>query len=56
MEYLELVLLITVIVTLFRQTYKKIKDTEDQAKNIEDKLEATYKLLKELSLSIPPLF
>jgi uncharacterized protein YeeX (DUF496 family) len=48
MEYLELVLLITVIVILFRQTHKKIKDTEDQAKNIEDKLEATYKLLKEL--------
>ena len=47
-EYLELVLLITVTVVLFRQTHEKIKDIENQSKDIESKLEATYKLLKEL--------
>ena len=47
-EYLELVLLITAIIVVFRQTHEKIKNIEEQSKDIESKLEATYKLLKEL--------
>lgn len=47
MEYLELVLLITVTVVLFRQTQEKIKDTENQAKDIERKLDRIEKLLME---------
>ena len=46
-EYLELVLLITVTVVLFRQTHEKIKDTENQAKDIERKLDRIEKLLME---------
>ena len=48
MEYLELILLITVTVVLFRQTQEKIKDTENQAKNIERKLDEIEKLLVKL--------
>jgi len=44
-EYLELVLLITVTVVLFRQTHEKIKDIENQSKNIERKLDEIEKLL-----------
>jgi len=44
-EYLELVLLITAIIVVFRQTHEKIKDIENQAKNIERKLDEIEKLL-----------
>ena len=53
MEYLELVLLITVTVVLFRQTQEKIKDTEDQAKDIERKLDEIEKLLIKLQPKEP---
>jgi ATP-dependent Lon protease len=49
-EYLEITLLITAIIVVFRQTHDRIKKTEEQSKDIESKLEATYKLLKELQL------
>lgn len=47
-EYLEIILLIIAIIVVFRQIHDRIKDIENQSKDIEDKLEATYKLLKEL--------
>ena len=46
-EYLELVLLITAIIVVFRQTHEKIKDIENQAKDIERKLDRIEKLLME---------
>jgi hypothetical protein len=47
MEYLELVLLITVIVTLFRREQEKVT-LEDKVSDIEGKLDGIEKLLKEL--------
>jgi cell division protein FtsN len=44
-EYLEITLLITAIIVVFRQTHEKIKDIENQAKNIERKLDEIEKLL-----------
>jgi len=44
-EYLEITLLITAIIVVFRQTHEKIKNTENQAKDIERKLDRIEKLL-----------
>jgi len=46
-EYLEITLLITAIIVVFRQTHEKIKNTENQAKDIERKLDRIEKLLME---------
>jgi len=46
-EYLEITLLITAIIVVFRQTHEKIKNTENQAKDIERKLDEIEKLLME---------
>jgi len=47
-EYLEITLLITAIIVVFRQTHEKIKNTENQAKDIERKLDEIEKLLVKL--------
>ena len=44
-EYLEITLLITAIIVVFRQTHERIKDIENQSKNIERKLDEIEKLL-----------